>query len=757
MMKVADPGPVPLSRVDGAVNRAIDRRRAVDAGARWVVSAGGLATIGSIIAILGFIALEVYPLWRPARADPRSAFQIGATENVLAPFTDEYRENLGFFTTDGQARFVRLTDGKLTQELPVPGVDGRRIDGAARAAGGHVLLTTEDGRLLGIHAKFETRHLEDGGRELHPTLTRTGEWSVTGNGSRIHLLDASAPTDGSVTALFSTESEPLSLVSVRQTENFLGEVQRQEVRRPLPVAAGQGRPLSIAVNAEGTSAYVGWTGGMLQLWDLTDPENPQPRAVAGAARGHGVGITALEFLIGERSVVVGDGSGNVSVWFPVRDEAAESGWRLQQAHELDAHAGAVTAIAASPRDRGFLTADDTGNVRLRHATTARTLLDLPSAAGPVRALLFAPRADGSVAIDASNKLIHSAIANPHPEISLRTLFGKVLYEGYPEPAHVWQSTGGSDSFEPKLGLVPLLVGTMKGTLYALLFAVPLAVLAAVYTSQFSSAGVRGVVKPTVEIMAALPSVVLGFLAGLWLAPVIEDVVPAMLTALAVLPALIVLASVAWQSMPKPLRRWAKPGSELLLMAILIVLGVQICLWANPVVEAVFFGGDFRNWLYESGGRFDQRNCIVVGFAMGFAVIPVIFTISEDALSNVPQRLTSASLALGATPWQTALRVVLPTASPGIFSAVMIGFGRAVGETMIVLMATGNTPVLDWSIFTGMRTLSANIAVEIPEAPYGGTLYRVLFLTALLLFFATFILNTLAEVVRQRLRRRFQML
>ena len=115
--------------------------------------------------------------------------------------------------------------------------------------------------------------------------------------------------------------------------------------------------------------------------------------------------------------------------------------------------------------------------------------------------------------------------------------------------------------------------------------------------------------------------------------------------------------------------------------------------------------------------------------MGFAVIPIIFTIADDAFSSVPANLTAGSLALGASRWQTALRVVLPTASPGVFSAIMIGFGRAVGETMIVLMATGNTPVLDWSIFNGMRTLSANIAVEIPEAPYGGTLYRVLFLAA----------------------------
>jgi phosphate transport system permease protein len=145
---------------------------------------------------------------------------------------------------------------------------------------------------------------------------------------------------------------------------------------------------------------------------------------------------------------------------------------------------------------------------------------------------------------------------------------------------------------------------------------------------------------------------------------------------------------------------------------------------------------------------------VVGLAMGFAVITIIFTISDDAFTSVPQSLTAASLALGASRWQTVVKVVLPTASAGIFSAVMVGFGRAVGETMIVLMATGNTPIMDWSPFNGFRTLSANIAVEIPEAPAGGTLYRTLFLAGLLLFALTFAVNTVAEVVRQNLRRKY---
>jgi phosphate transport system permease protein len=198
-----------------------------------------------------------------------------------------------------------------------------------------------------------------------------------------------------------------------------------------------------------------------------------------------------------------------------------------------------------------------------------------------------------------------------------------------------------------------------------------------------------------------------------------------------------------------------PGYELFLIFPLVILGYYLAQWLGPLFEYYILGGDYRTWLMNTlDVQYDQRNSIVVGFAMGFAVIPIIFTICEDALSSIPSSLTSASLALGATKWETATRIVLPSASPGIFSAVMIGFGRAVGETMIVLMATGNTPILSFSPFNGMRTLSANIAVEIPEAPYQGTLYRVLFLAATLLFILTFIVNTVAEIVRQRLRKKY---
>jgi phosphate transport system permease protein len=215
-----------------------------------------------------------------------------------------------------------------------------------------------------------------------------------------------------------------------------------------------------------------------------------------------------------------------------------------------------------------------------------------------------------------------------------------------------------------------------------------------------------------------------------------------------------------------MRLFIPPGWEFLVFLPMMFVSGWLAWRLGPAFERLVFVvsdpstgelvADFRLWWPSvTGTPIEQRNSLVVGFMMGFAVIPLIFTIAEDALSNVPQALRSGSLALGASRWQTAFRIVLPTASAGIFSALMIGLGRAVGETMIVVMATGNTPIMEWNIFSGMRTLAANIAVELPEAPHHGTLYRSLFLGAMVLFLLTFFVNTIAEVMRQRLRDRYK--
>jgi phosphate transport system permease protein len=331
----------------------------------------------------------------------------------------------------------------------------------------------------------------------------------------------------------------------------------------------------------------------------------------------------------------------------------------------------------------------------------------------------------------------------------------VWYEGYGEPDFIWQSSAATNEFEPKYSLVPLSFGTLKAAFYAMLLAAPLAICGAIFTGYFMAPMMRRKVKPLIELMEALPTVVLGFLAGLWLAPFVENNLLGIFAVLVLLPLSILMTSFVWMQLPDSIRHAVPDGWEAGLLLPIILLATYLSFVLATPIEALFFGGDMRFYISnELGINYDQRNAMVVGFAMGFAVIPTIFSIAEDAIFTVPKHLTYGSLALGGTPWQSLYRVVLPTASPGIFSALMIGMGRAVGETMIVLMATGNTPIMDASIFEGMRTLAANIAVEIPESEVDSTHYRILFLAALVLFLFTFMFNTVAEIIRQRLRNKY---
>jgi phosphate transport system permease protein len=504
---------------------------------------------------------------------------------------------------------------------------------------------------------------------------------------------------------------------------------------------------SLLLDGEGRHLYGGTESGRIVWWRLGDTDS-SPHEIDAASAG----ITSLEFLIGERSLVAAAADGSLGVWSWVRPRRGEP--ELVRIRELPEAGSALLSLTASQRNRTILARDAGGLLHLYFSTTGSLLWTGESPLAGTTATAFAPKGD-AVFVAGGGRLTELLVDNPHPETTLASLFGRVWYEGGQEPEYVWQSTGGTDDFEPKLSLTPLLVGTFKGTLYSLALAIPLGVLGAMYTSQFMHPSLQRIVKPIVEVMASLPSVVLGFLAGLWLAPRLEGAFPGLILSLMAFPLLALLAGALFEAVPRRIRGRLRDGTEVFWFAGVIGLGLWGCFALGGYLEAAAFGGSFSGWLLETTGtRYDQRNAVVIGIAMGFAVIPIVFAMAEDAFSNVPRSLSAASRALGATPWQTVVRVILPTASPGIFSAVMVGFGRAVGETMIVLMATGNTPILDWSPFNGFRTLSANVAVEIPEAPVGGTLYRTLFVAALLLFALTFIINTGAEVIRHRLRRRF---
>ncbi|MFT6890958.1 MAG: phosphate transport system permease protein, partial [Halioglobus sp.] len=408
------------------------------------------------------------------------------------------------------------------------------------------------------------------------------------------------------------------------------------------------------------------------------------------------------------------------------------------------------------RRKGFLALGDTGQIQIYHSTAHRTLLDqqLDQKTAPVLSAI-SPRGNKLMLLNSDGSVQTFRIDNDHPDISWSALWQKVWYESYKEPAYVWQSSASNNDFEPKYSFAPLAFGTLKAAFYTMLIAAPLGICGAIYTAYFMAPTLRRKVKPLIELMEALPTVILGFLAGLWLAPFVENNLTGVFSVMLIIPVGVLLFAYAWSRLPGAwLSRVPEGWHAAVLIPVVLVLG-YVSFASNDTLEIWLFDGDMRTWITSTLGlSFDQRNALIVGIAMGMAVIPTIFSITEDAIFAVPKHLSYGSLALGATPWQTLVGVVLPTASPGIFSALMIGMGRAVGETMIVLMATGNTPIMDANIFEGMRTLAANIAVEVPEAEVDSTHYRVLFLAAFVLFLFTFVVNTIAELVRQRMRLKY---
>jgi len=737
-----------------AASKRIARVKLLDRAATGLITFGGVFIILSVLFIFVFIFAEAAPLFRGAKGEKLGTLALeapaaaGASHGKPLAFgVDEYQMYLYEITEDASLLVFRGSDGSLHQEHQVPGLEGATVTAASRSLSGDSLAAgTADGRVALLQMRFRPLFEEQVLKDLEVTVRARGAFSVDPQGRRIREVVSQLTPDGE--ALVAAVLGDDEIVLARVGEAAEGEAAPTPSLETLRTHDGD-RVVHVSL---GRSAFVAASeSGQLYHWELDGPEARLTDVVKVGASA----LTAVEFGLGGNSVIAGDADGRLSAWFRARPTQEASELTLVKAHEFEPQSSAIVSIGSSTRERSFATGGQDGSVMVRHLTSERTLLEFPGTGQPADTVMITPRADG-ILVKRGDQLERYSLQNPHPEFSWRALFGKVWYEGYPGPEFVWQSTGATDDFEPKLSLVPLIFGTIKATLYALVFAIPIAVFGALYTSQFVHPSIKARVKPTVEIMAALPSVVIGFIAGLWLASRVEAHLVPVLLLLVFLPLFGTAGVLFWDRLPHGLRRRLKPGMEVAVILPLLLLGGLVAFQVGPWVEAGLFGGDVKAWLGEAlGVVYDQRNSIVVGLAMGFAVIPIIFTISEDAFSSVPQHLTAASLAVGASRWQTATRVVLPTASPGIFSAIMVGFGRAVGETMIVLMATGNTPLIDWSPFNGMRTLSANIAVEVPEAPYGGTLYRVLFLSACVLFLMTFFVNTVAELVRQRLRDKYK--
>ena len=540
------------------------------------------------------------------------------------------------------------------------------------------------------------------------------------------------------------ENKRIDLFLQGINENFLGE--EEPIEENFSVNSKlKGNILVSFLSRNGENLYLIDDLGILENWSLK--ELTKITSSYYNLQTQEKKVSALSTIFGDTSLLVGFDDGSFSVISYTRG-------KLVKTNNLKTKAGKIISIIASLRNKSFFTIGENKST-FWYLTNNNKILNSPWKTAPKK-LYF--NASGSSIMTTNGKKIDLWKINaPHPDFSLANIFQKIKYEGYLTKDYIWQSSSGSDDFEPKYSFIPLIIGSIKGTLYAMLFALPLAIFGALYVNQFAKPWLRNIVKPSIEIMATIPSVVIGFLAALWLAPIMRDYLLTFFLYLIFFPLFFILFFYLFL---KPLKKWTKKyivaGNELLSVTPSLIICFLFVIWFANFLQKNYFGGDFVFWLDENfSTSYEQRNAIIISFALGFAVIPIIFTMTDEALSSFPKSLKIASFALGANHWQTLVRVILPTTASGIFAGFIIGFGRAIGETMIVLMATGNSPITSWSFFNGMRTISANIAVEIPEAPLDDTLYRLLFLSAVLLFLLTFFLNLIAELIRNRLRKKYR--
>jgi len=737
------------------------RRRAwrefKDRAARYGVAFGGLSVIFAIVLIFFYLLHVVLPLFDGAEMDTVSEYTLESNKAVHIAL-NEYNDVALSANMDGLIRFFVADTGHTisTPALPLPLNSNIVSFSHGAPTTGVLAYGFDDGRALIFKREYKISYPDDK-RYITPVITYPigkALLKVDDRGRSLTSLTVQS-SEEQTTVVGLTDINTLVLLGLIRQENFMDEdaFTLEEKRAEISLPSDE-KITHIQMDIEQRELYLVDDSGFIFFYDISDISEPNLIQKVKAVPT-GVNVTALSFLTGGISILVGRSDGQIDQWFPLRD--LHNNYTLHNVRNFKEQESAIIELAPEHSRKGFLALDASGHLGIYHTTAERTLL-VEKVVDDVETLIaVSPRANSVLAlsIDGHAKLI--TLDNEHPEVSWHSLWQEVWYESRDKPEYIWQSSSASNDSEPKFSFSPLTLGTIKAAFYAMMVAVPLAIMGAIYTAYFMSPKMRRLIKPTIEIMEALPTVILGFLAGLWLAPIVEGNLPGVFSILIMLPVMTILTAYLWTKLPSSFRESIPEGCEAAILVPVVILVGVVSMMMSPTLELWLFNGDMPRWLDDIGVGFDQRNSLVVGLVMGFAVIPTIFSITEDAIFGVPKHLTIGSLALGATPWQTLTRVVLLTASPGIFSAVMIGLGRAVGETMIVLMATGNTPIMDFNIFEGFRALSANIAVEMPEAEVASTHYRVLFLAALVLFMATFIFNTIAEVVRQRLRVKYSSL
>ncbi|MCL9782239.1 ABC transporter permease subunit [Vibrio sp. S4M6] len=721
--------------------REKDRKRLLkDQVAKAMVTCGGLAVLAALILIFVYLVKMVIPLFSSTTITPTVSSQISSQHPPLAIGINNSGQDVYLLSPTGSLSFFNVDEHQagVVSSFNVSKPIRDLVKGTPRS--GWLALVDEDDQVTLIKPSF-THVYKQKLPELQPEVNYF---------YASKKVNFSKPNTRLEKLAFSVDKGILTLVGYYLDGSI--EVRwytsDQEVGH-FNFASHYDHVSQILVTPDSQTVYIR-QGSMLTVAKRKGDQFVIRENVDLSQGVQGVSVRNVQLLAGAYSLIVTDQNGQISQWFDVLKNKQRSLTFIRSFKSSDK----LSFILPDAYRKGFYGFYQGGEIKSYYTTTKKVLPFKGIVSEPPELAAMSKNEEYLVTFN-HHRIAIAKVDSYAPEISFSSLWDKVWYESYPKPEYVWQTTSASHDYEAKFSLMPLTFGTLKAALFAMLFSLPIAVCGAIYTAYFMSAPMRRIVKPSIELMEALPTVIIGFLAGLWFAPIVESHLVAIVVTMLLLPPFIVLVGFGWRWLPNAITHRFPNGWHPLILMPLIALFTYLLLDHSGMIESWLFHGDIRVYLANHGIDFDQRNALVVGFAMGFAVIPTIFTIAEDAVFSVPKHLSDGSLALGATPWQTLVHVVLQTASPGIFSAIMMGLGRAVGETMIVIMATGNTPIMDWNILEGMRTLSATIAIEMPESEVGSPHYRLLFLAALILLMFTFAVNSLAEWVRQRLREKYR--
>lgn len=858
-----------------------------DALVSRLIAVGGIGTIAAILLVIIVLIGTAFPLFRSPKIDVwqpmASPEKNEATEPYLHVGVDDNNLMLWGMLASGEIQVRCIADGRLLKSFELDLADEVRItssclsidrkalavglsDGSFRVAnigfGATLISPAALPSEVNVSPKAPTTSFGESvfqwfdANGVRKATVDTIEWSPAHKlGDAAVLCLDFLPSDTANLLAAKTESTAVAVVGkdlvlarIETTRNRLTKKSTDSLaltRCEMQNRTTDAQPLKVVLLNGQEHAVVVWPHGTLDRYALA---GETPRLAESETVAINSAITAAAPLIGRQTLLCGLDDGRLQGWMvthPQPDESAptkegpsstgaDSHYRLALAHEMQVGSQPLTYLSSSANTHVAAACNSANELSLVYVTTNTILSQkaLPTNNERILQVAFSPNSNLLVAVS-EKRYATAALDLGHPEASLRGYFGKVWYEGHDYPKYIWQSSAATEQSEIKLSLMPLVFGTLKATFYAMLISVPLAILTAIYTSEFLPAAKRNRVKPVIEMMASLPSVVLGYIAALVIAPLLQEHLMAVLLALFIVPLTFVFAGTCWNLLPvDKLVRYERFRLLGLLACLPVAIGIASSL--SPVCERLWFDSDLVGWLGSHEGSavggwflllipaitllvcllgmgplselqrnsaikrtprgfalfalcrlcmlavlvvftawgisallsglgldlrgylfdsYQDRNALLVGIALGFCVIPLVFTISDDALQSVPRQLRSASLGCGATPWQTTIRVVVPSAMSGLFSAVMIGLGRAVGETMVVLCAAGNTPLMEFNPFNGFKTLSAALATELPEAAQGSTHFRTLFLAAVLLFFMTLVVNTLAEFVRIRFRKR----